>query len=162
MGLRGCFSNPSKATKALISRTLSGSLKRENAVQPLQRPARRGPEVGNSRTPQTRLNASNRSELLEGYAAGLPVDDLAKQFKIHRGTVRALAKRAGLDARRPELPPSTRAEAARLYATGLSLSRVAQRLGIGDEAVRFAALSAGGTVRPRGRRPVAEAATAID
>lgn len=113
----------------------------------------RGPVRENSAQTQTRLSASNRADLLAAYADGVPVRQLAARFKVHRGTVSEIARRAGLEPRSPTLPPSVREEAARLYAEGLTLVEVGVKLGISHNAVRSAVVACGGTVRPSGRRP---------
>ncbi|GAA1813731.1 hypothetical protein GCM10009713_23930 [Brevibacterium celere] len=101
---------------------------------------------------QTRLSACDRADLLDRYARGERVKDLAERFGVHRGTVRALAARAGLPPRKAsEHPRQVREEAVELYANGLSLLKVGRRLGISDDAVRDAVVAAGGTIRPRGR-----------
>ncbi|MBN1098041.1 helix-turn-helix domain-containing protein [Blastococcus sp. TML/C7B] len=102
----------------------------------------------NSRQSQTRLSVSNRAELIAGYADGVPVRELATRFNVHRGTVREIARQAGLAARRPELPDATRQDAAQLYAGGLT------RLAVSTEAVRSAVIASGGTIRAGGRRRV--------
>lgn len=105
----------------------------------------------NSSQSQTRLSASNREELLAGYAEGVPVQELSARFNVHRSTVRAIARRAGHPGRDPEHSEKLRSEAARLYAEGRTLVQVAGQLGIGDEAVRSAVVANGGTIRPKGR-----------
>ena len=112
----------------------------------------RGAVRENSRQSQTRLSVSNRAELLAGYADGVPVRELATRFNVHRGTVREIARQAGLAARRPELPDAIRQDAAQLYAGGMTLAQVAARLGVSNESVRSAVLAWGGTIRPGGRR----------
>lgn len=114
----------------------------------------RGPVRENSRQSQTRLSVSNRAELIAGYADGVPVRELATRFNVHRGTVREIARQAGLEARRPELPEAIRQDAGRLYADGLTLAQVAARLGISNEAVRSAVVDSGGTIRSGGRRRI--------
>lgn len=114
----------------------------------------RGPMRKNSSQSQTRLSASNHRKLLVGYSEGVPVQALAERFKIHRSTVRAIARRAGYASRIPEHSEELRAEAARLYAGGLTLAQVAHQLGIGDEGVRSAVIAAGGSIRPKGRRRI--------
>ena len=114
----------------------------------------RGPMRENSSQSQTRLSASNRKTLLTGYAEGVPVQELAARFNIHRATVREMARRAGYPGRAPEHSEVLRTEAARLYSEGLTLTQVAERLGIGDEAVRSAVVGTGGTIRPKGRRRI--------
>lgn len=154
VGLARCFSNPRKPLRRLIRRVLKGSM------QPGSPPSRqsiedvRGPVTRKSPGVQTRLNAQNRAALLDAYAAGESVNGLAERFKVHRATVRALARRAGLPRRNgSELPDSVREEAARLYASGLTLLDAGRQLGISNDAVRAAVVACGGTVRPKGRRP---------
>ena len=108
---------------------------------------------GNSCQSQTRLSASNQEELLAGYADGVPVQELAARFQVHRGTVTKLVRQAGLGVRRPAVPEPVRQEAVRLYADGLTLVEVGEQLGINDKTVRLLVIEAGGTLRPRGRRP---------
>jgi hypothetical protein len=77
-----------------------------------------------------------------------------KRLNVHRGTVREIARQAGLAARQPELADAIRQDAARLYADGLTLAQFAMQLGISDEAVRSAVLACSGTIRPGGCRRV--------
>ncbi|HMR50406.1 MAG: hypothetical protein ACOX61_09715 [Brooklawnia sp.] len=99
------------------------------------------------------MSASNRADLLAAYTDGVPVRQLAVRFKVHRGTVSEIARRAGLEPRSPTLPQPVREEAARLYADGLTLVEVGAKLGISHNAVRSAVVACGGTLRPAGRRP---------
>ncbi|MDN6373902.1 MAG: AAA family ATPase, partial [Brevibacterium aurantiacum] len=153
-GLHRYFSNPTKPRRTLISRVIKGS----KALGPRTGARRmadcRGPMRKNSSQSQTRLSASNHRKLLVGYSEGVPVQALAERFKIHRSTVRAIARRAGYASRIPEHSEELRAEAARLYAGGLTLAQVAHQLGIGDEGVRSAVIAAGGSIRPKGRRRI--------
>ncbi|MGC4152315.1 MAG: helix-turn-helix domain-containing protein [Propionicimonas sp.] len=109
--------------------------------------------VEKSRQSQTRLNASNRAALLDSYAAGVPVRELADRFGVHRATVSELVRRAGIPIRQPGLPEGIRREAARLYKEGLTLPQVAARLSISKDGARAGILACGGTIRPRGRQP---------
>ena len=152
VGLRRYFSNPSKPRRTLISRVLKGSKTQRQRTGTPHTTDSRGPLRENSSQSQTRLSASNREELLGGYAEGVPVQELARRFNIHRATVREIARRAGHPSRAPEHSQQLRSEAARLYAEGFTLSQVAVQLGIGDEAVRSAVVANGGTIRPKGRR----------
>ena len=153
VGLRRYFSNPSKPRRTLISRVLKGSKTLRPRTGTRHTTDSRGPVRENSSQSQTRSSASNREELLVGYAEGVPVQELARRFNVHRATVREIARRAGHPSRAPEHSQQLRGEAARLYAEGFTLSQVAVQLGIGDEAVRSAVLANGGTIRPKGRRP---------
>ncbi|WP_260074346.1 helix-turn-helix domain-containing protein [Nesterenkonia massiliensis] len=100
-----------------------------------------------SRGPQTGLSAANRKELAAGYAAGVPLEELAKRFGVHRATVNRIATQAGLQARRVTLSDHRQLEAARLYAEGMTLREVAKRLNTGKDAVRAAAVANGVTIR---------------
>lgn len=113
--LRSSFSNPRKPLGSLISRVLRGSRTRRPRNRAARITDQRGPVRENSRQSQTRLSVSNRAELLAGYTAGVPVRELATRFKLHRGTVREIARLAGLAARQPELPDAIRHDAAQLY-----------------------------------------------
>lgn len=157
VGLSRCFSNPRRAVSSLIPCVRKGSRRRRPRSKSTERVDQRGPVVGESRQSQTRLNASNRASLLDSYAAGVPVQELADRFGVHRSTVSELVRRAGVPARSPGLPESIRREAARLYEGGLTLPQVAARLGISNDGARSGIVSCGGTIRPRGRRRVVEA-----
>lgn len=135
VGLRGCFSNPANPLKSLISHVIKGSRRPQRRGEAARITDQRGPVRDNSRQTQTRLSASNRADLLAGYADGVPVRELATRFGVHRGTVREVARRAGIAARQPELPTRKRAQAARLYEGGLTLAQVAEQLGISDAGV---------------------------
>lgn len=82
----------------------------------------------------------------------MPVRAISAKYGVHRGTVSALARRAGPSVRMPGLGEDERARAAELYAGGMTLAQVARRMSIGDEAVRSAVLAEGGQIRPRGRQ----------
>ncbi|WP_152024509.1 hypothetical protein [Tessaracoccus flavescens] len=152
--LRSSFSNPRKPLGSLISRVLRGSGARRPRARGARMTDERGPMRENSRQSQTRLSVSNRAELIAGYADGVPVRELATRFNVHRGTVREIARQAGLAARRPELPDAIRQDAAQLYAGGMTLAQVAARLGVSHESVRSAVIACGGTIRAGGRRRV--------
>jgi hypothetical protein len=94
---------------------------------------------------KTRLSASNRAGLLAAYTDGVPVRQLAARFKVHRGTVSEIARRAGLEPRGPTLPQPTREAPARTYTDGLTLVEVGVKLGISHNAVRSAVVACGET-----------------
>src|SRR5699024_9677531 len=102
VGLRRYFSNPTKPRRTLISRVLKGSKTQRQRTGTPRTTDSRGPVRENSSRSQTRLSASNREELLVGYAEGVPVQELATRFNVHRATVREIARRAGHPSRAPE------------------------------------------------------------
>lgn len=134
---------------ALGLRNLTNYIVRAPGERRFQTPTT--PSIVKSR--QTRLNASTRAELLDGYASGVPVRVLAERFGVHRSTVREIAAKAKISPRRRSLSERDAQEATRLYTDGMTLVEVSARLGVGDEAVRAAVVACGGTIRPRGRRP---------
>jgi len=154
VGLHRYFSNPSKPRRTLISRVTKGSKTLQPRTGTRHTTDSRGPMREDSSQSQTRLSASNREELLVGYAEGVPVQELARRFNTHRATVREIARRAGHPSRAPEHSQQLRSEAAHLYAERFALSQVAAQLGIGDEAVRSAVVANGGKIRPKGRRRI--------
>lgn len=103
--------------------------------------------------PQTRLSPAKRAELISDYLAGMPVQMIAAEYGVHRGTIPTLALRAGAPLRTPDLEDAVRRRAAALYAGGLTLQEVAERLAIDGRTVRNAVVAVGGSLRPRGRRP---------
>lgn len=128
-------------------------------LHPVSRPERqpiedvRGPVAENSPRPQTRLSVPNRTALAKDYDEGVPIEELAARFGIHRATVHRLAAQAGVAVRRRGLDEPGREKAARLYEQGMTLNEIAGELGIGKDSVRSAVVACGGTIRPRGRRP---------
>lgn len=130
--------------------------KRLSGTRPPRQPIEdeRGEVVTKPVESRTRLNAQNRAELLDAYAAGASVKELAERFTVHRATVRELARRAGPAPRNgPERPNVVRAEAARLYAGGLTFLDAGRQLGVSNDTVRAAVVACGGTIRTKGRRP---------
>ena len=150
--LRSCFSNPRRPLRSLISRVLKGSRRPSGRPIASARPDERGPVRRNSVQSQTRLNASNRAELLAGYAAGVPVRELAARFGIHRATIWEAATAAGIERGKADLSDEVREQANRLYAEGMSLAHVARHLRISYEVARSAVVVSGGTIRAAGRQ----------
>jgi Transposase and inactivated derivatives len=96
---------------------------------------------------QTRLTPERRAELVADYEAGMPVRAICAKYGVHRGTISALARRAGVAARRPGLTDAEQTQAASFYAGGMTLMQVARHMRISDEAVRRAVLAEGGHLR---------------
>src|SRR5699024_5663422 len=102
VGLHRYFSNHNKPRRTLISRVIKGSRAMPSRSGSPRMADSRGPVRENSSQSQTRLSASNRVALLAGYAEGVPVQELATRFNIHRATVREIARRAGHPSRASE------------------------------------------------------------
>lgn len=87
---------------------------------------------------QRRLTAEQVDQLLDEYRAGASMKDLANQWRLHRTTVAAHLRRAGVAPRRRGVPAARLLEAVRLYGQGWSCKRLAERYGCDDETVRQA------------------------
>lgn len=90
------------------------------------------------RQAQRRLTASQVDQLVREYEAGDDMTVLAARWDMHRTTVAAHARRAGVELRRQGVPGDRLDEAIRLYADGWSLKRLGERYGCDDETVRQA------------------------
>jgi hypothetical protein len=102
----------------------------------------------------TRLDASGTAELIESYRAGAKIQDLARQFAVHRTTVTSLLLRHGVELRAAGLSPDQVRDAARLYRGGWSLARLGQKFAVHDMTVRRYLLLAGVVMRSPHERPV--------
>ena len=152
VGLRRSFSNQSVALKTLIHKVLRGKQGITSRPPRASPTYSRGPVKDQTPKTQTHLNTPFAQEALSQYVAGKPVKEIAAEFGIHRRTVLAMARRAGLPRRFEQLSIETGEEARRLYEQGLSLEEVAEELGISRMGARSAILKSGGTMRPRGRQ----------
>ena len=98
---------------------------------------------------QRRLGPEAVAELVEAYQQGGGIDELARQFEVHRTTVMAHLDRSGVDRRRRGLTPGQVAEASTLYAGGWSLARVGRHFNVNAETVRVVFRKNSMPVRPR-------------
>jgi hypothetical protein len=97
---------------------------------------------------QKRLNPDEVDRLVEDYAQGATIAQLAGSFSVHRTTVLGQLRHAGAE-RRTGVVDRNIEEAARLYGQGWSLARVGHRLGVDAETVRQAFHRANIAVRQR-------------
>jgi DNA invertase Pin-like site-specific DNA recombinase len=132
----GRYSNPDIVSR--LNRILSG----QGRDRPSHRPV---PSVTQE---QTRLTQEQVSELIAMRERGVPIDELASVFDIHRTTVMTHLDRAGTE-RRTGLIQRHLNEAHNLYESGASLARVAEHFGVDAETVRRAFKNAGKALRPR-------------
>lgn len=96
---------------------------------------------------QRRLTAEQGDQLLSEYRAGASMKDLANQWRLHRTTVAAHLRQAGVALRRRGVPDAQLSEAVRLYSEGGSCQRLAERYHCDDETVRQALKGAGVRLR---------------
>lgn len=152
MRLHRSLSNQSVALKSLISRALHG--KRAFLFRPSKavRSDIRGHVMDRALKTQTRLSYPSRQKVLEAYAAGTPVKEIASSYGIYRGTVWKIVTSAGQPTHSHKLSPAVREEIRRLYESGLTLAEITKKLGVGRVNARAAIISAGGAMRPQGRR----------
>ena len=100
-----------------------------------------------TRRKQRRLLLEQVNELIAAYRAGVPINDLAAQFEIHRSTVLDHVNRAGTRRRYPALGLRDVEEAAELYRTGQSLRTIGIHFGVHASTVRQYLVRAGNTLR---------------
>ncbi len=105
--------------------------------------------VSSLRQAQTRLTVAQTKELLAQYQQGVPVKELAAQFRIARQTVTEIYRRAGLEPRRRGLSFAQVRLAAKLYNDGASLATVGKKFNVNAETVRLALRAVGVQIRPR-------------
>lgn len=98
-----------------------------------------------------RLLAENEvAELVEHYKAGATMNQLARRFGMHRGTVRAQLERQGVQIRHgSSFPAELLPEAIRLYEAGNSTAKVGVRLGLTPRVVLRALQNAGVALRSK-------------
>ncbi len=85
---------------------------------------------------QRLLSADDAVRLVDGYRDGKTVYELGREFGIHRVTVSAHLKRAGVPMRRLGLDESLRAEITRLRDEGWSYARLGERYNVDPATVR--------------------------
>lgn len=97
------------------------------------------------------MNSPDRARLLEAYASGIPVREIATRFGVHRATINRIVSESDVPLRNYKLSPSEQEKARKLFESGLSLVKVAEAMDISRTGARNAILAAGGTMRPTGR-----------
>ena len=156
--LMGRLSNPSEAVKTLILQGSGPSESSQQIAGGVAKRSLRGKSIvtiekeGRLSNPiQRRLPASNDDDLVNDYAGGSSINELAHRYRIHRNTVMIHLKIRGVESRRTvrKLTNDSVAQAATLYAIGLSLAKVAQQFGVSEATVTREFRSAGLPIRPR-------------
>lgn len=82
------------------------------------------------------LAAEQIVELVRQYLAGSDMHELAAQWDLHRTTVAAHLRRAGVELRRQGLSDGQLVEGGQLYSQGWSLQRLADRYSCDAETIR--------------------------
>ncbi len=108
-----------------------------NELRKVHRHLRRGSRLERSeltsrsaRKAQPRISNEGADRIVEGYAAGKTVYELANDFGCHRVTVSALLKRRGISLRRTSPTEEQAIEMMRLYQSGLSLAKVGEHFDV--------------------------------
>ena len=104
------------------------------------------PSTARSRQEQRRLSSDQVGQLVAEYQAGDDMKFLAKRWGVHRQTVAAQLRQAGVPLRRQGLTAEQVIEAAGLYADGWTLARLGERFGC-HPAVVLRAFQRGGIPR---------------
>jgi len=116
---------------------LPGLLRRQAAVavKPAQRQAQR------------RLTPEQVEQLVADYQVGASMKELAAKWQLHRTTVAAQLRRAGMQLRRRGISADQLPDVTRLYGEGWSCQRLAERYDCDDETVRQVLKQAGVKLR---------------
>ena len=85
---------------------------------------------------QRHLTDAEQADLITKYQAGSDMRQLAKDFGLHRRTVRAILDRHGVERRQRILTTSQIDEAVRMYQQGASLAVVGRRFGVEHSTIR--------------------------
>ena len=101
---------------------------------------------------QHRLSASEAAGMVGAYVAGARVHELARQWDVHRETVRQHLDRAEVPHRPVGLSLEVVPELTRMYDSGCSLLAIGKKYGVAGSTVRRHLLAAGVAIRrPTGR-----------
>jgi lambda repressor-like predicted transcriptional regulator len=117
----------------------------------LAREARSRPRLSTPEQIPCRLQEWEIAELTAAYNAGQTIQQLSRQFLVHRTTVMAILGRENVP-RRPhgrKLDDQAVVEACNLYAEGLSLVKIASRLQVDPSTIGSALKRSGIQLRPR-------------
>lgn len=117
----------------------------------LAREARSNPKLSTPDQIPHRLQSWEIEDLVAAYNSGRTIQQLSRQFLVHRTTVMAVLGRQDVP-RRPhglKLDEQAVQHAALLYADGLSLLKIAARFDVDPSTVGSALRRAGITLRPR-------------
>ncbi len=103
--------------------------------------------TGDLRRECVRLTEPQLEQLVRDYEAGLNMRPLTRKYGIHRLTVAAHLRRAGVELRYQGLTDDQVVAAAQLYQGGWSLQRLAERYDCTAETVRQALKAQGVVMR---------------
>jgi DNA-directed RNA polymerase specialized sigma24 family protein len=131
--LLGHYSNPDNVSR------LTSILAGQGRDRPSGRTVR-------SHQKQTRLNPDQTRELLDAYAQGVEIKDLAARFGVDRATVAAIAKRAEAP-KRYGIVDRNIDVATQLYTQGWSTAAIGQHFGVHSGTVTRALRKTGVTMR---------------
>lgn len=114
-------------------------------------PAVNNPERRTTKPVQRRLTQSELSTVAAEYQNGRSLQDLAREFGVHRRTVADHLERLGMDRRvnRPKLTPRDVEQAISQYRAGDSLATVGKALRVDASTVQRALKQSGIGIRPR-------------
>jgi len=98
---------------------------------------------------QRRVTAAEVVEIGEQYQAGRSMNNLARQYGVHRNTIRRMLQSGDVPIRHGGLSPDRVEEAAALYRAGWSLARLGEKYGCADTAAGHALRRHGVEIRPR-------------
>ena len=102
--LRRSLSNPSAPLRSLIARSQRGTRSPTARHERPFRSDQRGPVATQALKSQTRLSYPQRQKLFDAYVSGMPVEQIAERFGVHRTTITRIASRSGVTMRNRPSP----------------------------------------------------------
>ncbi len=84
---------------------------------------------------QRHLNHEGQLEVVDAYAAGASINEVARQFRLHRTTVNSILERHGVPVRARTMSQTQVQRARDLYESGLSLVDVGAQLGFNAQTI---------------------------
>lgn len=102
---------------------------------------------------QRRLTDAEQADLITKYKTGSNMLQLAREFDVHRRTVRAILDRHGVERRQRVLTSAQIDEAISMYQQGVSLVQVGRRFGVEHSTIRKHLITRGIARRDTHGRP---------
>lgn len=99
------------------------------------------------------LTPEQRTAIVEEFAAGGDVDEIAARYGIRRQHVYRLSSEKGIHRRRRRVPPEERDKVVDRYTKGEPLAAIARTYSCNPVTIRNVLIEAGVSLRPPGNRP---------
>lgn len=143
VGVLRNYCNSNSATRQINE--LIKKARAEQVERPLRLPRK-------PRQPKT-LPSAVQQAIANGYTAGKTMHDLAREFGVHRTTIKATLERHGIPRRRRTMTPDHVDESVRRYESGESLARIGDQLNFDAQTIANQLRKRGVRIRTPHERP---------